>query len=540
MAETLGLGALDYTTCLIYLIASVALGLWMGRGARKSPKDYFIGDRKLPWYVVGTSMVSTNISSEHFIASVGAAYAQGVVIAAFSWNAWIVYSILIWIFLPYYMRTGIYTMPEFLDRRYNSTCRYIFSAALAFGYTASIIAGSFYAGGVALEALFGLDIYIAIVALGVVTGLYTVYGGLLSAAWTDFMQMVVLGLGGLVVPVLGLMEVGGFGRLFNELPQKFQIFHPPTHPLFPWTGVFTGFLSIGIWYNCTSQHIVQRCLGAKNEWHARTGVISAGFLHMVTPALFTLPGIIAFKLFPNLERPDQAYLILVQRLVPEGLRGVILTAMAAALMSTISAVINSTSTLLTLDIYKRALRPAAGEKELVRFGQWSSVAVLVVSILMAFYYSTLKDWFLFVIIQNVFAYIAPPFAVLFTLGMLWRRATGAGALATIFLGFPFIYVLQTWLFELPIFKPYANYLHRALISWAFCMAVMITVSLLTARPPRERTEGIIWNFRYAQLPPDEQRRYAGWKDFRFWWLLLVGLGVTLYSFFLWWRIQNPW
>ncbi len=540
MTEALRLNFIDYSVFGAYMFVSLALGFWVGRGGRKSTRDYFLGDKKLPWYVVGCSMVSTVISSEHFIAQVGAAYAQGIVIAAFGWNSWIVYTILIWIFLPYYFRTGLYTMPEFLERRYNRAARYIFSVFLAIGYTASIIAGSLYAGGVALENLFGLDIYVAIVLLALTTGAYTVYGGLASAAWTDFLQMVVLGVGGLLVPILGLVAAGGLLPLMAELPMKFQVFHPPRHELFPWTGVFTSFLSVGIWYNCTSQHIVQRCLSAKDEWHARMGVVSAGFLHVVTPILFVVPGIVAFKLFPNLERPDHAYLMLVRSLVPAGLRGLILAAMAAALMSTLSAVINSTATLITLDLYKKAWRPDAPEKELVRFGQWISAAVLLIAMLIAGYYSTLKDSFLFVIIQNVFAYIAPPFAVIFTLGILWRRANAAGAMATIFAGFPFIYVLQNYLFPgIAWLKPYGNYLHRAVISWAFCMVVMITVTLLTPAPPREKTEGIIWSYRYAMLPPEEQAKYGGWKDLRIWWFLFVAVVLAIYGFFLWFRFQHP-
>src|SRR5438045_6440935 len=192
-------------------------------------------------------MVATVVSTEHFIAQVGAGYSQGIVIAAFGWNAWLVYTLLIWIFLPYYMRTGLYTMPEFLERRYNPACRYIFAAFLALGYIASIIAGSLYAGGIALENMFGLNIYWGIVVLGLLTGAYTIYGGLSSAAWTDFMGFAVLLAGGILVPLLGLKQVGGLGKLMQDVPQKFQLFHGMRHELFPFTAVFTSFLSVGIW-----------------------------------------------------------------------------------------------------------------------------------------------------------------------------------------------------------------------------------------------------------------------------------------------------
>jgi SSS family solute:Na+ symporter len=522
-----------------YLLLTVVVGFLVSRGARNTSKEYFMGDKKLPWYVVGTSMVATAISSDHFIAQVGAGYSHGIVIAAFGWNAWIVYSLLIWIFLPYYMRTGLYTMPEFLERRYNSSARYIFAIFCVIGYMFSLIAGPLYAGGLALESMFGMDLVLAIVLLGALTGAYTIYGGLKSAAWTDFMQMAVLLIGGVLVPAIGLWKVGGIMQLAAEYPQKFQVFHGPKHELFPFTGVFTGFLSMGIWYNCTSQHIVQRCLAAKDEWNARMGVVTAGFLHIITPLLFVLPGIIAFKLFPHLDRPDHAYILLVKTLVPSGLRGLILAAIAAALMSHLSSMINSTSTILTLDLYKRVWKPNASERALVLFGQWSGAVVMTLGILIALYFSTTQRS-LFVLIQEGFAYIAPPFAVIFTTGLLWRRANGTAALTTIVTGFCFTLLLQFYLFKnVPFFVPYANYLHRAVISWMFCMIVMVTTSLLTAPPPPEKTKGIIWSRKYAALPACEQARYSGWKDLRLWWSLFVGTVLSIYSFFLWFRFHHP-
>jgi solute:Na+ symporter, SSS family len=532
----LNLNRLDITITIFYFAATLLVGFFVARKKKATSEEYFMGGRSLPWYVVATSMVATVIAAQYFVAQVGASYARGIVIGAFGWNAWIVYTLLIWIFLPYYMRTGLSTMPEFLERRYNPTSRYIFAGFLAVGYVASVIAGSLYAGGLILQNMFGLNILVAILFLGIVTGAYTIYGGLVSAAWTDFLQMAVLTAAGLMVPVLGLIKVGGLAHLVASVPLKFHLYQPPTDDLFPATGVFTSFLSIGIWYNCTSQHLVQRCLAAKNEWNARMGVVGAGFLHIVTPALFVLPGIIAYKLYPHLTRPDDAYLVLVQRLIPPGLRGLILAGMAAALMSTISSMINSTSTILTLDLYKKVWRKQASEEQQVRFGRWSGTVVLAAGILAAAYYTLMKGWFLFVIIQDVFAYIAPPFAVLFTLGILWKRANGKAAMATVLAGFPFSIILQAWLFpHIAWLRPYDCYLHRALISWAFCMVVMISVSLATAPPPRERTEGIIWRPRYALLPAAEQAQYSGWKDFRIWWILFISICLGIYAFLFWFQ-----
>jgi solute:Na+ symporter, SSS family len=534
------LDACDFAIFFAYMLVLVGVGLWVGRQSKHTARDYFLGDRKIPWYVVGASMVAADISSEHFIANVGGAYRHGVVLAAGSWNTWIIYSLLIWIFLPYYVRTGLYTMPEFLERRYNAACRYIFAVFLVIGYVGAIIAGSLYAGGVALESIFGLEVHYGIAFFAVAAGLYTIYGGLKSAAWTDFLQMFILLGAGLLVPVLALGKVGSLSGLIHQFPEKFQMFHAPTSKPFPFTGVFTGFLTVGIWYSCTSQHIVQRVLGAKNEWHARMGVICAGFLHIITPCFFVLPGLLAYKLFPHLDRPDQAYLMLVKSLVPTGLKGLILAGLAGALMSMLSTVLNSAATLVTLDLYKKVLNPGMNEAAQVRFGRWSGTVLLLASIGIAFGYAA-STTPLFVKVQNVFFYIAPPFAVIFTLGLLWRRANGTAALVTIVAGFAFTWLLDTWLFpSLAFLRPYDTYLHRALLAWAFCMLVMVAVSWLTPPPAPEKTAGIIWSPRYAALPPEQQARYHGWKDFRIWWLLFVGIILCIYGFFVWFRFQHPW
>lgn len=528
------LGRLDIAVVLIYLAITLAVGFYAGSRRGKTSQGYFMADRRLPWYVIGTSMVAADLGAQHFIAQVGAAYARGIVIAAFGWNAWIAYAFLIWIFLPYYMRSNLYTMPEFLERRFNPACRSLYAVFLTVGYVASLIGGSIYAGALILQSIFGFNILTAVLLLGLATGLYTVYGGLNSAAWTDFLQMAILLSCGLVVPILALHRVGGLVHLMQTVPAKFYFFLPPTDKLFPVTGVFTAFLTIGIWYSCTSQHMVQRCLAAKNEWNARMGVVLAGFLHIFLPLLFVIPGIIAFRLMPHLARPDVAYLALLDQLISPGLRGLVLAAMAAAMMSTLATVLNSTATVLTLDLYCKVWK--RDEAAQVRFGRWNTALTLAAGMLVAYYFSQVKGWFLFVLIQNIFAYIAPPFAVVFTLGIFWRRANGKAALATILFGLPFSFFLQDFLFtHLAWLQPYDSYLNRALIAWLFCMLLMSGVSLTTAPPPPERTEGIIWRPSFAALPAAERALFRGWKDYRIWYFGLIGTVFSLYGFLFWFQ-----
>src|SRR5437667_2223586 len=262
------LNLIDLGVFALYMAATIALGFWVARKGRDTAHGYFLGNKTIPWFVVGASMVAADISSEQFISFVGGAYKYGIVLAAADWNAWIIYSLLLFIFLPYYVRTGIYTMPEFLERRYNSACRYIFAVASVIGFVAAINAGALYSGGIMLDSFFGDDLARVmpklvffgspvspvvwyIIFFAVTTGVYTIYGGLKSAAWTDFMQIVILLFAGFLVPVLALRHVGNLGEFIQQDPERFQMFKPPSHPVFPVTGVFTGFLSVGIWYSCT-------------------------------------------------------------------------------------------------------------------------------------------------------------------------------------------------------------------------------------------------------------------------------------------------
>jgi SSS family solute:Na+ symporter len=379
-----------------------------------------------------------------------------------------------------------------------------------------------------------VSMYIVFFAL--TTGVYTIYGGLKSAAWTDLMQIVVLLCAGFLVPFLALRHAGNLTSFIHDNPEHFQVFKPPTHPVFPFTGLFTGFLSVGIWYSCTSQHMVQRVLAAKDEWHARVGVVCAGFLHIIMPFFFIVPGIIALKMFPNLPRPDQAYLMLVKELIPTGLKGLLLAGMAAALMGHVATVLNSAATIVTIDLYKRLTRREVTDAQQVRFGRWAGVVVLIASIWVAISFTNDAARPLFEKIQTVFFYIAPPFAVIFTLGILWRRANALAAVVTIISGFAFTWALA----EFQVLGRFNTYNHRALCAWIFCMLVMIITSLLTAPPPKEKTEGIIWNKSYMMLPPDEQKKYRGLKDWRIWWGLFVGIVLSIYGFFIWYRIQHPW
>ena len=560
MNGSASLQPIDFLIFAIYMCVSVGLGFWVARKGKNTAQGYFLGNKTIPWFVIGSSMVAADISSEQFISNVGAAYKHGIVVAAGDWNAWIIYSLLIFIFLPYYVRTGVYTMPEFLERRYNAACRYIFAVASIFGFVAAINAGALYSGGRMLDSFLGDDlnkvlptftvlgnevspVVVYIFFFAFTTGIYTIYGGLKSAAWTDFLQIIILLVAGFLVPILALQHAGDLTGFAQEHPEHFQVFKPPTHKPFPVTGLFTGFLSVGIWYSCTSQHMVQRVLAAKDEWHARVGVVLAGFLHVIMPFFFIVPGIIALKMFPTISHPDQAYLVLIKQLVPTGLKGLLLAGMGAALMGHVATVLNSASTIVTIDLYKNLVNRNATEEQQVRIGRWSGAIILIASVWIAVGFTHSSET-LFDNIQTVLFFIAPPFAVVFTLGILWRRANSIAAVTTMIVGFLCSTILY-WNFgteEKPhhLLDPYNTFNHRALATWIVSMITMFIVSAITPAPPEEKIRGIIWNKSFLQLPPDVSAKYRGLKDWRIWWALFVGIVLSIYGFFIWFRIKHPW
>lgn len=523
----------------IYLLLTVALGLWVARRKAANARDYFLAGEGLPWYAIGGSIIAANISTEHFIGMVGVAYGVGFVVAQWEWGNVITFSALIWIFLPFYIRGGLYTMPEFLERRYNSHCRHVFAVCCLGLWIVAQMAVVMLAGAKAMRGMFDVNETVTIVTLAVLAGSYTIYGGLKSVAWTDFLQFVVMMIGGLVVTGVGLDKVGGLGALMHELPAKFKITFPANDPDYPWFGVWTLFLSVGIWYNCTNQFIVQRCLGARSEWDARMGVVFAGYMKIVLPLLVVIPGIVAFRLYPGLQDKDLAFPTLVRELLPVGLSGIVMAGLASGMLSHISSVLNSCSTVFTMDLYQPFLGKGKDDEHLVRVGRVSGFVILVIATLLAIWFNKQRLG-IFLLIQNIGAWVAAPIAAVFLMGVLWRRSTAAAATFVLWFGFPF-----TWFVEAVMFKriawlvQYDNWLNRTFVVWFTCMTLMVVISLLTRAPSAGQIAGIIWSPKMAALPEAERRIYGGVRSLFFWWALFVGLMAALYAYLFWFQFFGP-
>jgi SSS family solute:Na+ symporter len=395
------------------------------------------------------------------------------------------------------------------------------------------------AGAKAMRGMFEVDEVVTIVALAGLAGSYTIYGGLRSVAWTDFLQFVVMMIGGLLVAFVGLAKVGGLAALMTAAPEKFKIAYPITDPDYPWLGVWTLFLSVGIWYNCTNQFIVQRCLGARSEWDARMGVVFAGFIKILLPLIVVIPGIVAFRLYPGLADKDLAFPTLVRELLPVGLSGIVIAALASGMLSHLSSVLNSSSTVFTMDLYRPLLGVHRSEAHLVAVGRWSAFAILLIATLLAIWFTRQKLG-VFDVIQNVGAWVAAPIATLFLVGVLWRRATAAAATFVLWFGFPFTALVEYGLFKhVAVLRPFDNWLNRTFVVWLTCMAAMVIVSLFTRAPAPEKLAGIIWSPQLAALPAAEKLKYGGARSLFLWWAIFAGLVVALYLYLFYFQFFGP-
>ena len=487
---------LDQLIVLVYFVAVFGIGAYFFRRAKTS-RGYFLADKSVGWIAIGASLFATNISSEHFIGLAGSGASSGLAVGHFEWLAAFMAMTLGWVFVPFYLRSNVYTMPEFLERRYGPACRWYLTTVSVLAYVFTKISVSLYAGALVLRATVGWDFYTSAAVMVIATGAYTIFGGLAAVIYTELLQAVVLLAGAIALTVIGLSEAGGFAGLRAALPADFfHMIKPPSDPAFPWTGIFFGAPILGIWYWCTDQVIVQRVLGARSEEDARGGAILCGFLKILPVFVLVLPGLIARALYPDITG-DDAYPTLVVRLLPSGLIGLMVAALLAALMSSLSATFNSASTLVTFDVYRK-LRPNASEARLVAVGRIFTVVMVGLGILWVPFIRYLSTE-VYIYLQSVQAYISPPIAAVFLLGVFWPRANRYGAITALTVGA--VLGAQRFIFELnkdsaiaqsPLMAWFVtmNFLHFAIVLFAVSVGLLVVVSLLTRPDTLARLRGL--------------------------------------------------
>src|ERR1700681_2242383 len=382
------LASTDLVIIGIYFAIIFGIGFYFAKKGRTS-EDYFLASRNIGWFAIGASLFVSNISTEHFIGLAGSGATSGLAGGHFEWEASLILLLLGWVFVPFYLRSNVFTMPEFLERRFNRNCATYLASISIIAYIFTKISVHLYAAAIVLERVVGWNQWTAAIILIVATGVYTVADVLAAVIYTDLVQTLILLAGAMALTVIGLDKVGGFAGLRTAVPaSSFHIVNPITDSEFPWTGIFFGAPILGIWYWCTDQVIVQRVLSAKDEGHAKAGTIFAGFLKILPVFLLVIPGVIAFALYPQIFHVvngtvtdgDIAFPTIVVNLLPTGFVGLMIAALLAALMGAMSSVFNSASTMVTLDFYKK-LRPDANEKQLVTFGRIATGGMVVLGLL---------------------------------------------------------------------------------------------------------------------------------------------------------------
>lgn len=528
--------------------------IWYTMRKQETSADYFLAGRNIGWFVIGASLFSSNIGSEHLVGLAGSGAKSGVAMAHYELHAWCIL-VLGWVLVPFYYRSGVYTMPEFLERRYNPAARWILSLVSLVAYVFTKVSVTVYAGALVIQTLlpelsiWGLNsFWVGAICVVVITGIYTVFGGLRAVVYTDAAQTVVLILGSLCITAIGLYHLGGWSEL-REISgtTRFNLWRPMSDPDFPWAGMLFAAPIVGLWYWCTDQYIVQRTLAARNLKIARRGTIFGAYLKITPVFLFIVPGMIAYALAQRgllqLDTPDQAFPAMVSQLLPTGLRGLVIAGLLAALMSSLSSLFNSCSTLFTVDIYKK-IKTDASEKEMVMVGRIATIVVVALGLL----WIPAMQWVsgaLYEYLQSVQAYLAPPMTAVFFLGVFWSRINGTGAVITLISGFLLGLLklgCQIYAGILPsdatttlsavqqVIVSYGsiNFLIFCVLLFAYCCFTLILFSLLTPPPARSRVENLCYAANTAEGRQEVRASWNKWDVINSVIVLLVILSVYLY------------
>ncbi len=512
MATSFEVSFIDLGILVGYLALSRFLPLWLTRGRSNDSGGYFLGGRNFIWPLIGFSLFATNMSGASFVGLAGAGYSQGISVYSYEWMAAIILIFFVFFILPFYLRSGAFTMPEFLEKRYDRRLRYLFSSINIFFNMFVDCAAALYAGGLVVLTLFPqVPLWVGILVLALLAGVMSIFGGLGAVVLSDTIQAVVLIIGGIIVLAATLLAIPSWSEMQAAVPEgMLSIVQPVDNPDLPWPGLLTGVVIIGTYFWTSNQLIVQRTLGAKTLNHGRWGSIFAGFLKLPILFIMILPGTMALVLYPDLASPDLVFPTLVFDLLPIGVRGVILAALVAAITSTVDSILNSASTMVTMD-FVTTLRPKTSEKSLVRIGRLTTVIVTVVAVLWApqiQYFPSLWSY-----LQSILSYLTPPIVAVFLVGILWRRANRQGAFLTMLLGIGL--GLVAFVATEIVGVIHIQFLYAAGISFAGSVVLLVVASKLTPPPPAEVTDALTWRPALWHEETAALRGVPFWQNYRY-------------------------
>ena len=559
---------LDWIVIGVFCCALIGIVVWVVSQKNDNSADYFLGGKDATWIAIGASIFASNIGSEHLIGLAGAGASSGMAMAHWEIQGWMIL-ILGWVFVPFYTRSMVYTMPEFLERRYNTQSRTILSVISLISYVLTKVAVTVYAGGLVFQQVFGIEelwgidfFWIAAIGLVVITAIYTIFGGMKSVLYTSVLQTPILLLGSLIILVLGMKALGSWDQMLQlcDVQPKYEgatgtmihLMRSNSDPQYPWLGALIGSAVIGFWYWCTDQYIVQRVLSGKNEKESRRGTIFGAYLKLLPVFLFLIPGMIAFALhqkyagdggfLPLLAdgtpNADAAFPTLVAKILPAGVKGLVVCGILAALMSSLASLFNSSAMLFTIDFWKR-LKPQTSEKSLVRIGQTATVVIVILGILWIPIMRSVGN-VLYNYLQDVQSVLAPGIAAAFLLGICWKRASAKGGMWGLLsgiiigltrLGAKVYYSNATdaadnWFKA--IFYDF-NWLFFCGVMLIVCCLVVIIVSLITEAPDEKKIQGLVFGTSTPEQIAETRASWNKWDIFHT--IVILGFTVAFYIYF---------
>ncbi|WP_431210769.1 sodium:solute symporter [Puia sp. P3] len=517
----------DFVIVVVYLLALLAIGYWVSFVRKKKEgENLFLAERSLGWGSIGLNMWGTNVGPSMLIASASIGYTTGIVAGNFAWYAFVFILLLAVVFGPRYLGARVSTLPEFMGQRFGESTRSLLAWYTLITILISWLSLGLFAGGVLVRQLLGLPMWLSVVGMVVLATFFTAAGGLKAIAYTNVFQMLLLiGVSGCLVWI-GIKKIGGVHALYDSTPHSYwNLFLPATDKGYPWPAILLGYPVMGVWFWCTEQSMVQSVLGAKSLEQGQLGANFIGWLKILDVPLFIIPGVICYILYPHLTNPDEAYLTLVTRLFPPGMRGLIIVVLIAALVGNIGSSLNSVSTVFTMDIYLKRFAPSAGSREVIRIGRYVTVVGALISVLMALAIDNIKGLNLFDVFQSVLGFLAPPMSVAFLLGVLWKGATAKSINGVLTVGTAFsvgIGVCYLWVWPASVF-PWPHFL--LLSFYIFCVILVggVVYSLVTRRGAAPAA-----SLKSAGAAP---RLPAPTRRVRVLWGVLTGVMIILYLLF---------
>lgn len=466
---------LDWGILVLYFVILFAIGIWAS-STRKKGSSLFLAERSLRWPTIGFSMWGTNVGPSMLIASASAGFTTGIASGNFAWYAFVFIFLLAFVFAPRYLGAKVITLPEFMGKRFGQSTRNILAWYTIVTILISWLALTLFAGGILIKQIFDIPMWQSAIILLLIAAFFTVLGGLKAVAYTNVFQMILLILVSLTLTIVGLNKVGGVSALYEAVPHDFwNLFRPNSDVEFPWLPILLGYPVMGVWFWCTDQSMVQPVLAAKNLEQGQLGANFTGWLKILDVPLYILPGILCLALYPSLENPDEAYMQMVTNLFPNGMVGLVLAVLTAALVSTIGSALNALSTVFTMDIYVKRINPSANQSRIVRTGRIVTVVGALVSILITIAIDSIKGLNLFNVFQSVLGFIAPPMAAVFLFGVFWKRTTTRAANMALTFGTLFsltIGILYLWV--LPS-EQYDFWPHFMMLSFLIFVAISIAM-----------------------------------------------------------------